>query len=95
MPRSQAVVPTAHASRYLQQLCKHWAHKFQTEFTPSEGRIALPLGKARLTAAADALTIDLDAADDENLAVLRDVVAEHVERFASRESLVFDWRSAQ
>ena len=35
MPASQATIPTTAASRYLQQLCKHWSHKFAVEFTPS------------------------------------------------------------
>ena len=29
-----ANVPTAHASKYLQQLCKHWQHNLAVEFTP-------------------------------------------------------------
>ena len=29
---SQAQVRTEHASRYLQQLCKHWSHKFAVTF---------------------------------------------------------------
>ncbi|MBB4001209.1 DUF2218 domain-containing protein [Aurantimonas endophytica] len=91
MLQSCAIVPTAHASRYLQQLCKHWSHKFQTEFTADAGRIALPLGEARLAAEADALTIDLKAKDDADLAVFKDVVAQHVERFAFQENLVFEW----
>ncbi|TIT63197.1 MAG: DUF2218 domain-containing protein, partial [Mesorhizobium sp.] len=37
MPTSHANVTTAHASRYLQQLCKHWAHKFPVEFDPNHG----------------------------------------------------------
>lgn len=45
MPRSRAVVSTPHASRYLLQLCKHWSHKFETEFSETLGRIVLPLGK--------------------------------------------------
>ena len=36
---SETRVPTASASRYLQQLCKHWSHKFTVEFTPEQGRI--------------------------------------------------------
>ena len=39
MPASHAIVPTAAASRYLQQLCKHWSHKFAVEFTPEHGTI--------------------------------------------------------
>lgn len=33
---SEARIPTASASKYLQQLCKHWSHKFQVEFTPEK-----------------------------------------------------------
>ena len=44
MPRSQATVTTASASRYLQQLCKHWSHKFAVEFTPELLRKDLDLG---------------------------------------------------
>lgn len=29
-----AMVPTTSGSRYLQQLCKHWSHKFAVDFTP-------------------------------------------------------------
>ena len=34
-----ANVPTASASRYLQQLCKHWAHNLAVTFDAREGRI--------------------------------------------------------
>lgn len=94
MPQSRAVVPTPHASRYLQQLCKHWAHRFETEFTASDGRIALPLGETRLIASTDALTIDLTAEDPANLSGLRDVVVRHVDRFAFRETLRYAWSEA-
>ena len=57
MIQSRAVVGTAHASRYLQQLAKHWSHRFETEFDQHSARIALPLGETRLTASDEALTI--------------------------------------
>lgn len=91
MLHSRAVIGTPHASRYLQQLCKHWAHKFETEFSDTVGRIVLPTGETRLAASAEALTIDLTAEDAANLPGLRDVVARHIERFAFRETLRFDW----
>ena len=37
-----ASVPTANASRYLQQLCKHWTHNLEVEFTPEHGRVTFP-----------------------------------------------------
>ena len=45
MPSSQARVSTASASRYLQQVCKHWSHKFAVEFTPEKGHIPFSDGR--------------------------------------------------
>ena len=45
MPSSQAHVSTASASRYLQQVCKHWSHKFAVEFTPEKGHIPFSDGR--------------------------------------------------
>lgn len=39
---SNATVPTAHASRYLQQLCKHWRHNLTVEFSETKGTIIFP-----------------------------------------------------
>src|SRR5262249_26802220 len=35
-------VPTANASRYLQQLCKHWAHTLAVEFDEQTGAVTFP-----------------------------------------------------
>jgi hypothetical protein len=35
---SVAAVPTANGSRYLQQLCKHWAHNLAVDYDAREGR---------------------------------------------------------
>jgi hypothetical protein len=94
MPVTRAIVGTEYASRYLQQLCKHWAHRFETTFDETAGRIALPLGETRLGADSRALTIELVADDADKLSGLRDVVVRHVERFAFREALHFDWTEA-
>ena len=37
-----AAVPTAHASKNLQQLCKHWQHNLQVEFTPDHSTVTFP-----------------------------------------------------
>ena len=88
MPTSQTRVPTASASRYLQQVCKHWSHKFAVEFTPEKGRIPFTDGRVcDLEATADALTIRAQAPDAEALERLQRVVVEHVKRFAFREDL--------
>jgi len=98
-----AYVPTAHASRYLQQLCKHWQHSLPVEFSPGRGSIVFPRdargadwaadGKATLIAGAEALTVMLDGSSEAHLEALKGTVARHLDRFAFREApLPFDWQ---
>lgn len=88
-----AIVPTASASRYLQQLCKHWSHKFAVSFDPERGTIALPFGQTELAAGAEALTVTITLNDGGDPARAQQVVADHLNRFAFREGeLVFDWK---
>ena len=86
MPVSQATIPTASASRYLQQLCNHWKHKFALENTEVAGHI--PFGDGRtctLAATAEGLSLRVAAPDAEALAHLEGVVVDHLKRFAFRE----------
>jgi hypothetical protein len=102
---STARVPTANGSRYLQQLCKHWAHNLEVEFTPEKGRVLFPRngrsgewpGDATLLleAYADALECRLEASSEGQLEALKGAVSRHVDRFAFREApLTFHWRDA-
>ena len=102
---STASVPTSHASRYLQQLCKHWAHNLKVEFTADHGTILFPRdargadwpgdGLATLDATGTTLECRLDASSAEQLNGLKDVLARHLDRFAFREApLPFDWKDA-
>jgi len=88
MLMSEAQISTASASRYLQQLCKHWSHKFPVEFTTESGTI--PFSEDRLcqvSASADALTMRIQAADEATLVRTQAVVIDHLKRFAFREDL--------
>ena len=96
MSVSVARVPTQSASRYLQQLAKHWSHKMEVAFTAEEGTIILPNG-ARLVmrAASDTLDVELSVQDDGDMVRMRDVVSSHLDRFAFREApLTFEWQTA-
>jgi hypothetical protein len=88
MPASHAILPTASASRYLQQLCKHWSHKFAVEFTPEHGIIPFDATRVcTLDASPERLALRIEAADDSTLERTQGVVIEHLKRFAFREEL--------
>lgn len=94
MSVSVARVPTHSASRYLQQLARHWSHKMTVVFTAEEGTIDFPNG-SRLAMRADSETLDvvLTVPESEDAGRMRGVVASHLDRFAFREApLTFDWR---
>ena len=75
MAFATATVPTASGSRYLQQLCKHWSHKFEVAFTPEEGTIRFPEATATLTAAPDSLVVRIEADDPGTVERMKPVVA--------------------
>ena len=98
-----ARVPTARASRYLQQLCKHWSHNLAVEFDEHKGCVIFPRdargadwpGVARLTLEAheDALDCRLEASALGQLEGLKGALARHLDRFAFREApLPFEWQ---
>ena len=91
MPRCHAEISTASASRYLQQLCKHFAHKLPVEFDPNVGRIGFAIGDCDLSADGEKLSIELSASAAEQMPQLKDVVVRHLERFAFREELTVAW----
>lgn len=92
MPTSHCRVLTTQGSRYLQQLCKHWAHKFRVEFTPARGEIDFGDGRScLLEAAEDALSLRATVPEGADAARFEEVIAEHIRRFAFREDLAFAW----
>lgn len=89
---STATAPTPHASRYLQQLGKHWSHKAEVSMTPEAATITFPNGNTlAMQAAPDHLTLQVSVPDNGDLAHFRDVVSRHILRFAFREELGISW----
>jgi hypothetical protein len=88
----RAAVATEQGSRYLQQLCKHWSHRFAVEFDPAQGIVHLNGAVCRFQAAPHQLVMTLDGADD--LERMSGVVTEHLKRFAFREELAVEWVAA-
>lgn len=99
---STAVVPTRNASRYLQQLCKHWAHNLEVEYDSTHGKVTFPKdargadwpdnGVFTMEASDAALICRIEASAPDQLEGLKTAVERHLDRFAFREGeLVYDW----
>lgn len=100
-----ADVPTASASRYLRQLCKHWQHNLAVSFTAEQGSIVFPKdargadwpgdGQVTLAAGPQGLAIRIEATAQGQLEALKGALERHLDRFAFREApLRYDWAPA-
>ncbi len=94
MTHSTAAVATPFASRYLQQLCKHFAHRIPVTFSKTEGRMEFEGNTCLLNADGDVLNISIEAADTTALERLQGVVARHLDRFAFRDKPEVTWSAA-
>jgi hypothetical protein len=93
MTRSTLHLTTSHASKYLQQLGKHFGHKVPVTFTPSEGAVTLPFGTCEMAATDTALSITVEG-QPRNLTRLERFVGDHLARFAFRENPTLTWQRA-
>lgn len=90
--RSAARVDTDRAARYVKQLVSHLGTKLTTTVREDGvGVIDFPSGRCLLTPAADHLQAHAEGSDPAALAVVQDVVAAHLARFAAKDGLVLDW----
>jgi len=84
---------TPNASKYLQQLCKHFAHKIEVSFDETSGRIAFSLGVAEVSATAEALQVRFADVADALRADAKSVIDQHLARFAFREGFsAMNWQ---
>lgn len=96
-----AAVPTAHASKYLQQVCKHWEHNLAVTYDAQHGTVTFPrdargaawAGDALVTftAQAGALECRIAASEPGQRDGLKGAVERHIDRFAFREALAWAW----
>lgn len=106
MNEATAHVPTKSGSKYLQQLCKHWAHNLAVEFTPEKGTVTFPKdarganwpgdGLVTMIAHPETLECRIEASSAGQLEGLKGALARHLDRFAFREApLAFDWKDGE
>jgi uncharacterized protein len=95
MPRSQAKVPTDAAPRYAKQLLSHLGRKTRVEAVEGEpeegGRLVFERGTGTVRPEGDHILLVAEAADEESLRHVEDVLARHLERFGARRELVVTW----
>ncbi|MFN3620479.1 DUF2218 domain-containing protein [Sphingorhabdus sp.] len=99
---ASARVPTDSASKYLQQVCKHWEHNLPVCFDASHGEIIFAKdarganwpadATVSLDAEADALICTIQASSEGQRDGLKGALERHIDRFAFREGpLVYNW----
>lgn len=91
MPSYRADIPTQKASLYLQQLCKHWAHRATADYTPTSGRVTFDVWQIDMEATRDTLGITIHIPDERSQERYGKVVADHLQRFARQEELFIEW----
>ena len=77
---------TENSTKYLQQLCKHFAHKVDVTLGDTSGECRFSCGTSVLTIAENGLDIHVEAADEDGLRDTKAVIEEHLLRFAFREA---------
>lgn len=90
-----ARIATPNARKHLRTLCNHWRHKFAVVHTDDRAHIPFS-DTTHVDARADDTGIDVLIRDPDADALprLQSVLAEHLQRFAREEALVFDWQPA-
>lgn len=101
MSSARAMVATQHASKYLQQVCKHWEHNLAVTFDAQQGTVTFPrdargaawAGDAVVTFTAHPETLECHIAASEpgQRDGLKGAVERHIDRFAFRETLGWEW----
>lgn len=86
--------PRAHLGGDAQTLrdMRAVAEQAQVEWTDTEGNVSLPWGRITLRAAPGVLTVRIEAADQEDLKRLQNLLAGHIERFGRRDGLQVSWQ---
>jgi len=107
MLTAETAIATTNATRYLVQLCSHatkmgrlhgrGTHErpevLDVDWSDRHGVLTLSWGRCTLDADSTTLTVRVEAADDEHLELVQDLVTTDLERFGKRERLVVAWQS--
>ncbi len=76
---------TSNASKYLQQLCKHFAHKVEVHYDNERGFAALGFGPTDFEADSARIRIKVKLNDGSDALSAKQMIDAHLERFAFRD----------
>lgn len=86
---------TQNARKYLQQLCKHFAHKVEVRFTETDGEAELPCGVTHMSADENRLLVSMRPETDAAVAQGKFIIDSHLQRFAFREDFqAMEWTTS-
>jgi hypothetical protein len=89
MGRARRHSPRAH----LQQMLQMREVRVDAEWSGDQGAITFaPWGRCMAAAEPGALSLHAEAADEEHLARIEEIIARNLERFSRRGSLAVHWR---
>ena len=92
---STARYPSPNASKYVQQLAKHFAHKIEVHTDEHSAGFSLQAGHVRLETDGETLLVTIEAEDAKSLIDARYVIDKHLVIFAFREGFAgLDWQVA-
>lgn len=84
-------VRSERASRYLVQLCKHFSHKTDADFDETRGHVDFQPGLCVMNANGDQLSLRCEAASETDLDRVKEIVTNHLERFAQQDEIILTW----
>ena len=93
--KSIGIFATQQGGLYIGKLCRHFAHKIQTEYTANEGIAHFPTGTCRMEAQASELIFKIDAKDAESCTKIQGVIDRHLVKFAYKEPYHLTWEDAK
>lgn len=86
---------TAHAQKYMTQLCTHFAHKIPATVDGETAEARFAMGIAHMSADNTALTVRLTAETADAAAQMKPIIDDHLRRFAFREKFTqMAWNDA-
>lgn len=89
-----ATFKSERANRYMAALCHHFGRKVDAGCDTANGWVQFPFGRCEMSLENDELTFHAHAEDPDRLDQVVQIVSNHLDRFAFRETPELRWQPA-